>query len=342
MKILRAGDTSFNNAWKKLLSDDTLCYPLHSQLNQQYYENYFDKSKFSDRSFLLINDDGPIAGLRICQSQESNGVVQLNAFGRPTFYVESSTAGIRSKQKAFSNMKKEINNICLVANIWEWHHFENLHQGKISPIGRYLLNNNAQQVPSWTQLINLHQNEKVLFAQLSKSFRSNVNWGRKNIELKIINENNIKSDHMDQFQNLHFKASERKTRNDKSWECQFNLVKNNEAFIIFGYLSDELVSAALFLHSNNYCLYGVSASQRMYFDKPISHSLVWTAIVHAKNLGCKIFDLAGQNFASDLPAPTGKQLSISKFKRSFGGNTNIQLVLNLSSQNSLSKISDDT
>ena len=106
MKILRAGDTSFNNAWKKLLSDDTLCYPLHSQLNQQYYENYFDKSKFSDRSFLLINDDGPIAGLRICQSQESNGVVQLNAFGRPTFYVESSTAGIRSKQKAFSNMKK--------------------------------------------------------------------------------------------------------------------------------------------------------------------------------------------------------------------------------------------
>ena len=141
----------------------------------------------------------------------------------------------------------------------------------------------------------------------------------------------MKKNHLQQFRELHVKASGYETRSRKSWECQFDLVKNGEAFIIFGHIEGTLISAALFMHSSRYCFYGVSASDRSLFSKPISHILIWTAIQYAKKNGCLVFDLAGQFFPAGSPKPSKKELQISKFKSGFGGTTNIQILLNLNS-----------
>jgi len=331
MEILRASNKSFPSLWNNLLVKDGLGFPLYSCLNSIYYQKYLDQTLFTDQSFLITNDAGPIAGLRISSSLGENGVTNINAFGLPTTYLESSKAGVRAKKEAFSIIKNEVNIICSQIDKWKWQHREGLEQGNISQFGRHLLKINAQATFKWTQIIDLNQDEQLLFSRLSKSFRANVNWGRKNINLKIIDAAEITITHLLQFQELHITASGQKTRSDESWKCQFDLIKNAEAFLIFGYLSGELVTAALFLHSKLYCFYGVSASQREYFDNPISHSLLWEAVLHAKNLGCTVFDLAGQDFPADLPAPSKKQLSISAFKRGFGGVTHAQLILSLNS-----------
>jgi len=331
MKILRATDNDFPATWDFLLSRNETNFPLHSNLNQTYYRTYFSEIEFDDHSLIVSNEAGPIAGLRICLSTSGGNVDQITAFGMPTFYIESSTAGARAKHKAFATVKSETDKIISQQSKWEWRHYEVLPRGKLSRFGRHLLNKGALAVPRWTQLIDLTQDQAKIFSEISKSFRSCVNWGRKNMDINVIDAEQVNENHLKQFRDLHVKASGRVTRSASSWKCQLDLVRNREAFIVFGRIEGELISAALFLHSKDYCYYGVSASRRELFDRPISHCLLWQAILHAQELKCVSFDFAGQNFPSESPTPSEKQMQISKFKRGFGGSTMMQLDITLNS-----------
>jgi lipid II:glycine glycyltransferase (peptidoglycan interpeptide bridge formation enzyme) len=102
------------------------------------------------------------------------------------------------------------------------------------------------------------------------------------------------------------------------------MIRSGEAFAIFGYLDSELVTAALFQYSGALCFYGVSASDRSFFDKPISHAVIWTAVLQAKSLGCLIFEMGEQVYAGQFcngEPPSEKEMNIAKFKRGFGGET---------------------
>ena len=86
-----------------------------------------------------------------------------------------------------------------------------------------------------------------------------------------------------------------------------------------------------FTHSKTNCYYQVSASRRDLFDKPMFHALMWTAILHAKKLGCRWFE-TGEQFFQNQPAdrpPTQKELGISEFKAGFGGQTRMFLDIRL-------------
>jgi lipid II:glycine glycyltransferase (peptidoglycan interpeptide bridge formation enzyme) len=88
-----------------------------------------------------------------------------------------------------------------------------------------------------------------------------------------------------------------------------------------------MVSAGLFSFNGTNWDYQGSASKRELFDKPLFHSLMWSAILHAKILGCKWFEFGDLSFLhhpSDQ-LPTKKELGISNFKSGFGGNIKLFL-----------------
>jgi lipid II:glycine glycyltransferase (peptidoglycan interpeptide bridge formation enzyme) len=131
---------------------------------------------------------------------------------------------------------------------------------------------------------------------------------------------------MEGFRLLHRQAAGRETRSRKTWDLEYEMVLQGEAFVVLAYLEQALVTAALFLYSPRYCYYGVSASNRDLFDKPLSHIVLWTAILHAKGLGCRFFEMGKQLYPGQGdPLPTQKELNISTFKRGFGGKTQIRL-----------------
>ena len=100
----------------------------------------------------------------------------------------------------------------------------------------------------------------------------------------------------------------------------------NEAFAVFGELEGELVTAALFLCSKKYCFYGVSASKRELFDKPLSHAVVWKGINYAKRIGCHYFEMGMQCYIGQGEKDNlAKALNISMFKHGFGGQTCVRL-----------------
>ena len=48
------------------------------------------------------------------------------------------------------------------------------------------------------------------------------------------------------LKNLHYEVSKKKTRSDKTWEIQYEMLLKNEAFLILGFLKDELVTGGYF------------------------------------------------------------------------------------------------
>ncbi len=219
------------------------------------------------------------------------------------------------------------------SELWSWKHSEFLSDsGTISSVGRFLLSLGARSDIEWTQVIDLRFELGILIKQMTKGCRWGVNWGKKHLDLRVIDNKNVTVDSLKIFRELHIEVVGRETRNQQSWSAQFEMVKGGEAFLVFGYLGEDLVSAALFSYSRDYCFYGVSASKRELFNKPISHAVIWEAVSHAQSIGCKWFDFAGQRFPGELEEPTEKELSISAFKRSFGGKTMARIKVEVNSE----------
>ena len=89
-----------------------------------------------------------------------------------------------------------------------------------------------------------------------------------------------------QFKNLHFKEAGRMTRSEKTWEIHFEMIKNGSAVLICAELNEELIGAALFIHSSYSAYYGVSASNiELKKNIPITHLIIDKAIHYFKDLG---------------------------------------------------------
>ena len=166
---------------------------------------------------------------------------------------------------------------------------------------------------------------------IRKSYKSLINWGLKELHPQIYDKDNITWNHIESFRELHIRVAKRETRTKSSWEKQFEMVKNGDAFIIFGKINEQLVSAGFFMINGSNCYYGVSASRRDLFHKPIFHALLWKAIIFSREIGCRWFELGEQSFLNHPlnPRSTKKERAISEFKAGFGGFMKLYLDITL-------------
>jgi len=118
------------------------------------------------------------------------------------------------------------------------------------------------------------------------------------------------------LQNLHLKVAKRKTRSDKTWDIQQEMIDSGEAFVVELYLKGTLVSAALF-YKNEYCCYYACAASLKGIN---SHPVIWSAVEFCKEEGLKRFEL-GEKLEGDK-----KEKNISMFKSGFGANIEKRLV----------------
>lgn len=189
-----------------------------------------------------------------------------------------------------------------------------LEGGKLSSTSRYLLRQGIVPRPYYTQIIDLTKSKKELHADLRKSYKSLVN--KPQIISRLHN--------IDLLRQLHIQAHGRETRSKETWFVQQKMVWQNQVFALlqvkFLNMSDPLSgksqTGGLFYYNSHICYYGVGCS----VEGAGSHALIWQAILYAKELGCKKFDMGRQVFEGDE-----KAMNISMFKRGFGGQTKVYL-----------------
>lgn len=328
MHIIRASDAEFPELWQRLFSQDALQYPLLTPLDVEYQKEYARESRFEDISFLIEEKGEALMGARLARRVFPDGKKEISGFGRHIVFCEAQNLDPLQRDGAAGVVREELQEV-LQAN-------ENVpvlfleQYTALSPVGRVLLDSGAKATPRFSQIIDLTAPEAQLRSRIRKSYKSLINWGAKNLKLRLLNHSNITAEAMEQFRLLHIEVAGRETRSLRSWELQLEMVRQTEAFVVLGDLDGALVTAALFVHSPKFCYYGVSASKRELFEKPLGHIVLWTAILEAKKIGCRYFELGEQYFPNHgNPPPTPKELNISAFKKGFGGETAVRLEIQL-------------
>ena len=233
--------------------------------------------KYEHKSFVILDNDKPVIlfqGIKIY-----NDKTDFNSFeGWPCIFIENNTLVNKNNTKAFIN---EINKIIKNCNGQLWYR-DFLFNGNLSSLSKFLLRNGGESKQFYTNVIDLNLDESALKINLRKSYKSLINWGLNKLSPTIYNHKNIKIEHIDSFRELHKNAAGRETRSRESWIKQYEMIMDSKAFIVIGNYNNEMVTAGLFMHDSNVCYYGVSASKRDLFDKPLFHSLMWKSILYSK------------------------------------------------------------
>lgn len=165
-----------------------------------------------------------------------------------------------------------------------------------------------------TALVDLALEPAAIKAGLRKSYKSLVNWGQRHLELRFIDRVRADREAFLAFREFHRKVSGRSTRSDETWEIQFEMILQGEAFALLGYYKARLVSANLVQHSDSEAYYGVGVYDREMMAErlPVAHGPLFSAILRAREIGLKRFVLGDASDSDDE-----KLANIARFKRGF-------------------------
>jgi FemAB family protein len=325
MNIVKTLDLKNQTFWNNLIKEDCIQYNLYSPLHIKYNIEYFIEHSFKDLSFIILDNNQPIMGAILSVDNCSCLNTSLSGFGTPIYYLESSNTNQTILKKSKKQFKEYFFSLVDEYSIKSIQYRDFLFKNQLSFLGKMLLDKKANAIPFFTSIIDLSMSQEKLHKTLRKSYKSLINWGLKNLTIKILNHKNITTKDIELFRNLHINAAKKETRSKKTWEIQYEMITNNEAFIITGSNQDKVITASLYHHNSKYCYYGVSASDRNFFDNPISHAIVWKAILHAKQINCQYFEVGKHLFPTNSPNKTQKEFDINTFKNGFGGKTIVRL-----------------
>jgi len=184
----------------------------------------------------------------------------------------------------------------------------------LSSASTILLSKGYTATPYYTQIIDLTKAEAELRRAVRKSYRSLIN---KKATISDMNE-------IMPYRRLH-EQERGVTRCSDTWHIQQNMMWQKEAFCLlqsrFENMRDPspqntITEAGILVYYNKNTSYYASGCSVV-----DSHTIMWQAILKAKELGCKKFEMGEQVYGDS------KEANISKFKRGFGGTTEVRLIL---------------
>lgn len=172
--------------------------------------------------------------------------------------------------------------------------------------------------------VDLKLSEDEIRSSVRKSYKSLVNWGKKNLTLKCYSSDNYSAEALEEFRQFHIKVAERETRPRETWELQGEFIQNGRGSLVHAYNSDqELVSAIMVLFGTSEACYCVAVNDRtmMAENLPIGHWPLFSSILDCRERGAKHFDLGFiAGFDMDL-----KEESIAKFKKGFASKVDTEM-----------------
>jgi FemAB family protein len=156
-------------------------------------------------------------------------------------------------------------------------------------------------------------------AGFRKSFRPLINVGLKEWSVFDMDHRSATANVWAEFRRLHHAAAGRKTRSDRTWDIQFEMLCAGHAFLVG--LRDRydarLVGAGFFQTTRDEGMYAVAAYDRALFEKPLGHVVQQRAIELMKSRGISWYHIGERPYPQDIPGPSDKQLGIAAFKQGF-------------------------
>lgn len=305
---------------------DLLCFKLSNLYTQikdnweyvevviEYYKEYFG-SGYRDTSIVVFdNNNQPVIAL-ISYSKMYN----FTFFDKPIEIFVNQDFSHDIISSAYSVLFKFISNFFIENGVKRISFYENsFFLGNFYHCSHKV---NANYLVS----IDLTKQISEIKKGIRSRYRSLINWGEKNMGVRVVTSKNASFSEFNLFKEFHHKISGRVTRSSLSWELQFKAIEQNNAFLVMGYFNEELVSGIFVLCGNRKAYYGVGVNDRnlMFEKKPISHFIMMKAIILAKEYGCDEFIVGdlGDNEKDE------KLNNIFNFKRGFSNEIRLKNII---------------
>ena len=281
--------SSVNNNWSN--TDSYIKY------NNEYFNNNFENHSL----VVFMNNEFYIAMISFSKDDI------LSFFGEPLYIIDNNEHSA-NLNLAYNIFYKKLSSIKKDHSFNKIYLYENTKM--ISNFSDNIITNSH----NYQMYIDLSQSEELIKMNIRKSFKSLINWGNNTLQIDIIDSSNLDKIKFNSFRDFHVKVSGRKTRSDRTWELQYEGIRNNEAYLTLGNLNGVLVSGAYIAHGTGIAYYGVAVNDRelMAENLPIGHSILYNSIILAKKKGLNKFIVGDYNFTEDA-----KINAITKYKKGF-------------------------
>lgn len=290
------------------------------------YQNAYlshNESNIYDLSIIILSG-GKICGLWLLTAIETKGHIKLTSSGQPVLAPLFLNSTTRKQRKKFCS--NAMNCLSTISDIG-FHGPLVISQG---PIGinrdtvltewyRQGMEHNANVSVRHEMFIDLSLSLNEIRSHYRKSYKPFINKGLEEWGYNVLTSSNINKKNWKQFKNLHELASGRVTRDDLTWEKQYQMICSGIAFLVIlnDFNSNEIVGGGFFQTTRDEGLYSVAAYNRNLFDKPLGHVVQQIAINHMKSLGLKWYKLGGREYSNNSSDISKKELDIAKFKEGF-------------------------
>lgn len=174
-----------------------------------------------------------------------------------------------------------------------------------------------------TQLLDLSKDMSQILNEMRKGHRYDIRRGEKVFEVNVFDRSNINKETFDIYRVLHHKAAGRVTRPLITFEMMYRWILEGKAILCGALYNGKYVGFALLNIYKYGALYSSACDDpETEVPAPASHVIQWKIINWLKENGFKTYEIGLQQLSTQLfDFPSEKNITISFFKRGFGGFT---------------------
>lgn len=201
---------------------------------------------------------------------------------------------------------------------------------ELMPLTAFLMQQyNCTATLSFSSIIDLSAPQDVLRHRLRERYKATINKGLREYDFEIVDGKTVQRSHIEALHQCHITASGRNVYNDFFWETWQNECEAEAAFMVLAIKANTARGGIFCSMVKGRAYYSIGAFDRSLGKTGLSHACMWKAILYAKQIGLREFEVGRTDFDCLHPDISEKEQTIGFFKRGFGGRNRPVLYLNV-------------
>jgi hypothetical protein len=318
--------------WNTFCLQNDAAWFWHTSFRMEHALNCSFSIKSENRSFFVEQSGQTVAIVPLtidvmnrAGSANASAIIEMNygGMGVPAPVAsEGLTEG--QKQKVLSRIFSEIDKIAEEARVQRlvMRVPLTLSYCKKYTYWNYLPRYGFQDTSLSTQVVDLTQPETAIWSRFTENHKRAIKKSARFLRIDLFDHKNISQEVFKEFQSFYFKVAGKVTRPEKTFELLFYYLCHDMGVMGRAVHEGRPVGYVVAIYYKNDAYYLMGANELDFAICPVGHIVHWKLIQYLKAKGIAHYELGLQQFSSLLhDSPSEKQISISRFKRGFGGVT---------------------
>lgn len=271
---------------------------------------------WEDCSFSILMGDEPVLVASCTTSDEG-----ISFYRTPVLLSikrELSEADFKIALEYTFEKFKELALASASSRVRIWNHSPVLQHEGLNLVDNFCSGMGGQK-QQWVRAVaDLSLSIEKLQKDVRKSYKSLINWGKKNFKTVIAPDTEPIAVALKNFAEL-YHATSGQVLTDKYWQVIQKHLESGGGELILGYYSGLLISGALFIDTQSVTNYTMAAYDREHFDKPLGHWPIFLGMMRAKERHQRWFDIG--DIDTPQTSESKKYSNIAFFKKGFSSRT---------------------